>query len=252
MLDEALLSSGQGTAPSQAAGTGSNSAARTAPSLPLETVRLTGDTLPLETGSIDAVVSPLGLLHWVNDLPGLLSECRRVLKPDGLFLGAMVGGNTLQELRIALSVAELEREGGVSIRVSPMARGERGKGGVSIRVSPMARGHRGKGGVSIRGRAVLLRIYVAFLANFLHLPENRQPPALPPLRDSLHVSVLAVRDGGNLLERAGFALPTVDVDDIEVVYPTMVDLVRHLRSIGESNSAAARRRTLVSVLDHGV
>jgi NADH dehydrogenase [ubiquinone] 1 alpha subcomplex assembly factor 5 len=76
---------------------------------------------PLRPHSVDAVVSPLAL-HWVNDLPGCLRAFRRVLKPDGLFVGALFGGDSLQELRIALSVAEQEVRGGVSLRVSPMAR----------------------------------------------------------------------------------------------------------------------------------
>jgi NADH dehydrogenase [ubiquinone] 1 alpha subcomplex assembly factor 5 len=50
-----------------------------------------------------------------------MAQCRHALKPDGLFLGAMLGGQTLQELRIACTVAQQEREGGVSPRVSPLA-----------------------------------------------------------------------------------------------------------------------------------
>lgn len=79
------------------------------------------DTLAgAEPESADAVIACLGL-HWVNDLPGAVRNARRVLKPDGLFLAAIFGGNTLQELRIACHLAETEREGGVSVRVSPMA-----------------------------------------------------------------------------------------------------------------------------------
>ena len=50
-----------------------------------------------------------------------MAQCQRALKPDGLFLAAMLGGNTLQELRIACTIAQQEREGGVSPRVSPLA-----------------------------------------------------------------------------------------------------------------------------------
>ena len=71
--------------------------------------------------TFDAAISCLGL-HWVNDLPGCLASIRRCLKPDGLFLGGFLGGDTLQEMRIACSVAEMEREGGVSPRTSPLAR----------------------------------------------------------------------------------------------------------------------------------
>ena len=60
-------------------------------------------------------------LHWVNDLPGALIQVRRALKPDGLFLGAMFGGETLQELRQSLLAGEAETTGGASPRVSPFA-----------------------------------------------------------------------------------------------------------------------------------
>ncbi|KAG6850925.1 hypothetical protein H0H93_006751 [Arthromyces matolae] len=73
----------------------------------------------IEPGSQEAVVSCLSL-HWVNDLPGVLVQIRESLKPDGLFLGAMFGGETLFELRTALQLAEVEREGGISPHVSPM------------------------------------------------------------------------------------------------------------------------------------
>ncbi|KAF8165669.1 S-adenosyl-L-methionine-dependent methyltransferase [Crassisporium funariophilum] len=69
--------------------------------------------------SQEAVVSCLSL-HWINDLPGALVQIRQVLRPDGLFLGAMFGGDTLFELRTALQLAETEREGGISPHVSPM------------------------------------------------------------------------------------------------------------------------------------
>ena len=60
-------------------------------------------------------------LHWVNDLPGTLIQIGRILKPDGLLLGAMLGGATLWQLRQALAAAESEVEGGLSPRVSPFA-----------------------------------------------------------------------------------------------------------------------------------
>ena len=70
------------------------------------------------THSFDLVVSNL-VLHWTADLPGALVQLRRVLRPDGLLLAAMLGGQTLVELRTALFEAELAEEGGVSPRVSP-------------------------------------------------------------------------------------------------------------------------------------
>ncbi len=76
--------------------------------------------LPFAPASFDLVLSALSL-HWVNDLPGALVQLRRCLKPDGLLLAALLGGETLRELRGALLQAELEEEGGASPRVSPMA-----------------------------------------------------------------------------------------------------------------------------------
>jgi NADH dehydrogenase [ubiquinone] 1 alpha subcomplex assembly factor 5 len=132
--------------------------------------------LPMENAkdSVDVVIACLGL-HWYNDLPGVLMQCNHVLKPDGLFLGALFGGETLQELRIACAIAEQEREGGLSARMSPLAK---------------------------------------------------------------------VKDGGNLLSRAGIALPAVDVDDIVIRYPTALELVEHLRVMGETNAVLQRRQEL--------
>ncbi|KAG6556598.1 hypothetical protein Mapa_001539 [Marchantia paleacea] len=143
---------------------------------PIEYINVIGDEefLPLGEGSVDVVISSLGL-HWVNDLPGAMTQCRMALKPDGLFLGAMLGGETLKELRIACTVAQLEREGGISPRISPLAQ---------------------------------------------------------------------VRDAGNLLQRAGLALPTVDVDEYTVRYPCALDLIEHLRSMGEANAVRQRNPVL--------
>lgn len=70
--------------------------------------------------SLDLVVSTLAL-HWTNDLVGALIQIRRSLKPDGLFIGAMLGGATLTELRQCLLEAEAEIRGGAGLRVSPFA-----------------------------------------------------------------------------------------------------------------------------------
>jgi NADH dehydrogenase [ubiquinone] 1 alpha subcomplex assembly factor 5 len=78
------------------------------------------EALPFADGSLDLALSSLAL-HWVNDLPGTLVQIRRALKPDGLLLAALFGGETLTELRAALAEAELETTGGVSPRVSPFA-----------------------------------------------------------------------------------------------------------------------------------
>jgi SAM-dependent methyltransferase len=76
--------------------------------------------LPLMPASIDLAVSGLAL-QFVNDLPGVLAQIRRALKPDGLLLAAMIGGDTLTELRQSFAAAEAELEGGVSPRVAPSA-----------------------------------------------------------------------------------------------------------------------------------
>jgi NADH dehydrogenase [ubiquinone] 1 alpha subcomplex assembly factor 5 len=76
------------------------------------------ELLPFRGGSFDLVASVLAL-HWAADLPGALVQLRRALRPDGLLLAAMLGGQTLVELRTALFEAELAEEGGVSPRVSP-------------------------------------------------------------------------------------------------------------------------------------
>ena len=78
------------------------------------------EALPFRDASLDLVVSALTLQH-VNDLPGTLIQIRRALKPDGLFLAAMIGGESLAELRAAFAEAEAEVEGGVSPRVAPFA-----------------------------------------------------------------------------------------------------------------------------------
>lgn len=76
--------------------------------------------LPLKPASVDLIVSLLSL-HLTNDTPGTLLQIRRALKPDGLFLGAMVGENTLAELRTALIAAESEIYGGAAPRIAPFA-----------------------------------------------------------------------------------------------------------------------------------
>ena len=78
------------------------------------------ETLPFAAESFDLVVSVLSL-HAVNDLPGSLIQIRRLLKPDGLFLAALFGGETLKELREALLAAESELTGGITPRIAPFA-----------------------------------------------------------------------------------------------------------------------------------
>ena len=130
------------------------------------------EALPFRDSSLDLVVSALSL-QFVNDLPGVLVQIRRALKPDGLFVGALVGGETLTELRQTFTAAEGETEGGASPRVAPF---------------------------------------------------------------------VDVRTLGNLLQRAGFALPVADSDRYTLRYDSVLALMRDLRRMGATNALVARRR----------
>ncbi|MEQ9505083.1 MAG: methyltransferase domain-containing protein [Hyphomonas sp.] len=77
------------------------------------------EALPFPPESFDLVAAPL-TLHWVNDLPGALTQIRRTLTPDGLFVGALFGAGTLAELRSVLTEAETEIMGGLAPRLSPL------------------------------------------------------------------------------------------------------------------------------------
>ncbi len=76
------------------------------------------ETLPVAPATADLVASALAL-QWVDDLPGLLAQIRRALKPDGLLLACLVGNASLAELRASFMAAEAELEGGASPRVAP-------------------------------------------------------------------------------------------------------------------------------------
>ncbi|KAK6246659.1 hypothetical protein SCA6_009749 [Theobroma cacao] len=154
----------------------------------IETSYVVGDEefLPIKESSVELVISCLGL-HWTNDLPGAMIQCKLALKPDGLFLAAILGGETLKELRIACTVAQMEREGGISPRISPLAQA----------------------------------------CNLLHIFSQHE-----------------VRDAGNLLTRAGFALPGIDVDEYVVRYKSALDLIEHLREMGETNALLERSNIL--------
>jgi len=78
------------------------------------------ENLALAPESLDLAISALAF-QFVNDLPGVLAQIRRALRPDGLLLAAMIGGDTLTELRQSFAAAEAECEGGVSPRVAPFA-----------------------------------------------------------------------------------------------------------------------------------
>lgn len=87
--------------------------------LPNAKIVADSDVLALELGVHDLVIHSMSL-HWSNDPVGQLIQCHRALKPDGLFLGACFGGETLTELRVALAEAEVAITGGLSPRIAPM------------------------------------------------------------------------------------------------------------------------------------
>ncbi|CAO1632637.1 unnamed protein product [Parajaminaea phylloscopi] len=132
------------------------------------------EDLPFESDTVDCIVANTSL-HWTNDLPGALVQIQRALRPDGVFVGSLFGGDTLFELRTSIQLAEQEREGGISPRVSPMT---------------------------------------------------------------------DTRDCASLLSRAGFSIPTVDIDEVAVSYPSIYELIHDLRDMGESNAVINRRHTL--------
>ena len=126
--------------------------------------------LPFPPQSFDAVLSSLSL-HWINDLPSYLSQIAAILRPDRPFIAAMLGGDSLYELRTSLQLASLDRRGGLSTHTSPLA---------------------------------------------------------------------DVRDVGGLLQRAGFKMLTVDVDDIVIEYPSTFAIMKDLQAMGESNAVMGR------------
>ena len=101
------------------------------------------ERLPAADGRLDLAVSLLAL-HTVNDLPGALVQMRRALKADGLLIAAIIGGETLTELRQSLTIAESEILGGASPRVAPVRRRAR---------AWSARAARGPGAAGRRSRS---------------------------------------------------------------------------------------------------
>ena len=133
------------------------------------------DRLPFADGRFDLVVA-IGSLDSVNDLPGALVLIRRVLRPDGLFLGAFAGAGTLPRLRAAMLAADAVA------------------GGAAAHIHPQ----------------------------------------------------IDVRVAGDLLARAGFALPVVDGHGLDVRFPDLAGLVRDLRAMGATNVLASRARRPVT------
>lgn len=130
------------------------------------------EALPFAAGSFDLAVSVLSL-QYANDLPGALAQIQKLLKPDGLFIGVVLGGATLSELRQVMLAAEAEVTGGASPRVMPF---------------------------------------------------------------------VDVRDAGGLLQRAGFALPVADAEQLNVTYRSALDLMRELKAMGATNVLHERSR----------
>ncbi|KAH7710158.1 methyltransferase [Aphelenchoides avenae] len=91
-----------------------------APEEELPTLRVVADEelVPFRRSSIDLIVSSLSA-HWINDLPRWFRRCREILRPDGCLIGAVFGGDTLYQLRVALQLAEAERLGGMGAHISP-------------------------------------------------------------------------------------------------------------------------------------
>lgn len=101
------------------------------------------DTLDLTPGAHDLIIHAMAL-HWANDPVGQLIQCRRALRPDGLLIATFLGGETLTELRAALTQAEAELTGGLSPRVAPMGDirdlgGLLGRAGFALPVADSAR-----------------------------------------------------------------------------------------------------------------
>jgi NADH dehydrogenase [ubiquinone] 1 alpha subcomplex assembly factor 5 len=114
-------------------------------------------------------------LQWTNDLPSVLRQLRKSLRPDGMLLAALVGGDTLHELQVSSAMADFDRRGGPLPHVSPMTR---------------------------------------------------------------------VSDVGSLLQAAGFALPTVDTEEVQVGYGTAAVLMEHLQGSGDSAAGTKSRAPL--------
>lgn len=119
-----------------------------------------------EANQYDLIVSNLSM-HWINDLPEVFKRLYNCLKPDSCFMGSMFGGDTLFELRTSLQLAEIERYGGISPRVSPFVESS---------------------------------------------------------------------DIGNLMQKAGFQMLTVDAEELIVDYPHVLALMEDLQLMGENNS----------------
>ncbi len=141
-----------------------------------ESESIANEVLTFAENSLDAIISNF-CLHTVNDLPGMLVQIRRALKPDGLFLATLPGAESLRELRSILAETEIAQSGGVSPRVAPF---------------------------------------------------------------------IEVREAGNLLSRAGFALPVADSITLPITYSSLFALMDDLRGAGESNMLTDRKKSFTA------
>ncbi|XP_060862655.1 arginine-hydroxylase NDUFAF5, mitochondrial [Metopolophium dirhodum] len=98
-----------------------NKAKNPEPEVKVSKIVVDEEKLPFENDSIDLIISCLNL-HWVNNLPSTFLQIKNSLKNDGVFLGAMLAGDTLFELRSSLQLAGIERDGGIAPRISPFVR----------------------------------------------------------------------------------------------------------------------------------
>ncbi|MDD3371051.1 MAG: methyltransferase domain-containing protein [Alphaproteobacteria bacterium] len=130
------------------------------------------ENLSFAPDTFDLIASNLGM-QWVNDLPDTLAKIHTILRPDGLFLSALIGGRSLFELRECLTEAEMTVSGGLSPRFSPN---------------------------------------------------------------------LDLRTAGDLMRRAGFHLPVVDIETVTLMYKDAFDLMRDLRGMGQTNAHSQRLR----------
>ncbi|WBU56952.1 methyltransferase domain-containing protein [Paracoccus sediminicola] len=89
-----------------------------AAAFPTAHIRADDELLDLPS-ELDLVIHAMAL-HWAEDPVGQIVQCARALKPDGLFIAACLGGDTLAELRDVLTRAEIEVTGGLSPRLLPM------------------------------------------------------------------------------------------------------------------------------------
>lgn len=132
------------------------------------------ELLPFSQNSVDIFLSSLNF-HWINDLPGVFQQIYYALKPDGVLIASLFGGDTLFELRCSLQLSELEREGGFAPHISPFTE---------------------------------------------------------------------ARDLGDLLNRAGYSMLTIDTDEITVNYPSMFELMWDLKGMAENNASWNRKAHL--------